>query len=127
MKREALNFAVIFFSLAMSNAASAVGETKVVCTKPSEQPHLPLLRTEVITDKNAQIRFEYGIGDAHQIYELYYFSAVVRTAPNVYETIEGVNPHLRVEVRRGRQYKELQFILTNANGAITKREGYRCE
>jgi hypothetical protein len=126
-----LSFLMSTPSLAIETAGDDVAE-KWVCKRRTRQVYRAFYRTEVVKLPDGNWRFDYGIGDELQIYDLY-FAALVIPVPGASEDQPkfvspiGSNPQLAVEIETNRGRKELQFTMTQAGGKPDTRNKYICE
>lgn len=129
---SAVVMSVLFSIGSLTEASAQELASKWVCKKRSRQVYSAFYRTEVVRLPDGQFRFDYGIGDQVQIYDLYFASLVVRDPSSTEEAPQfssptDENPRVEVSIQARRGKKRLVFSVTPAGGRTETRGGYICE
>ncbi len=103
-----------------------------ICKKRSRQVYNAFYRTEITQDVFGNFRFEYGVGDKLQIYELYFAAVVLPVTPPQktlarYESRIGEQPQVVIEIKEVKKKVRLEFSVTPVGGKPEFRDDYLCD
>lgn len=124
---SAIKTLVIVSTFLVSGASAQAGD-KIVCKKRTPQVYTAFYRVEIEQMTSEYTRFEYGIGDSNQTFEIYFRAPVQKISETHYDSVKGTDSaDLTVDLVKKRGKTQLQFTIVDADGKAYTRKGYVCE